>query len=50
MEMFKKFELPNAAISKINGGANTPNNDASPNNSEDVPITKLGTITNEGEG
>ncbi|WP_430408325.1 hypothetical protein [Kordia sp.] len=40
MEKFKKFELTTITTTKIVGG----------NTSEDVPITTLGTITNEGDG
>ncbi|WP_262890638.1 hypothetical protein [Kordia aestuariivivens] len=40
MEKFKKFQLPNVTTIKIIGGNN---------GSEDVPITNLGTVTNEGD-
>ena len=40
MEQFKKNELSNVAIAKIIGG----------NQNEDVPVTTLGTITNDGDG
>ncbi|WP_430408324.1 hypothetical protein [Kordia sp.] len=40
MEKFRKFELQNVTTIKIVGG----------NTSEDVPISTLGTISNDGDG